>query len=63
MHSSKLPLPDELGSRRCCMYAGVCKYYRLADATCNSGEDSEQYCSTFDIFENFKVRKHEELGQ
>jgi hypothetical protein len=63
MHSSRQPISDRLGEKRICTYAGVCRHYRLADATCNSEENAESYCCTYDVFDNFKVKKHEELGQ
>lgn len=63
MHSSKLPMSDKLGESHACKFSSMCRFYRLADATCNNKEDAETYCSTYHLFENFKAPQHKELNQ
>ncbi|WP_415283155.1 hypothetical protein [Candidatus Nitrososphaera sp. FF02] len=48
--------------KRTCRYSAVCRFYRLADATCNSGE-SHARCGTYDLFDGFHAPSHKELGQ
>lgn len=62
MHSNRLPMSDRLEGKRTCRYSTVCRFYRLADATCNSGE-SHACCGTYDLFDGFRAPSHKELGQ